>query len=280
MTKHLLMRAATALTVATVFTACGDSSTGPTDSGVSASVAAATTLDVATVAGDAAAEDVETFKVHRGAFGLATIDFERFSRWESCPFDATAQRFVCVSRTRGPFSNSRSYAYLDATGAAQSAYSATTTASANFKWSLSGSITRERWSGSMSRERDITISGLLGANSTVTVNGTGATERQRTRFLRDSEGPTGLTREYNLEASTVIANVITPAIRLPDAWPASGTITRNYQVTRIDATNGNTVTTRNSVVTFNGTQFALLVVNGKEFTLDLATGKVTPKPTA
>lgn len=275
MLKNPLLRAATALTVAAVFTACGDASTDPTDAGVSASVSAATTLDVATVAGDAAAEDVETFKVHRGAFGLATIDFERFARWDPCPFDTTSTRFICAERTRGPFKHSRSYAYLDSAAKGQRGYSATTTAAANFKWSLSGQITKERWSGSMSRERDITISGLLGTNTTVIVNGTGSAERQRTRFLRDSAGPNGLTREYSMEATVAVANVITPAIRMPDAWPASGTITRNYSVTRIDATNGNTVTTRNSVVTFNGTQFARLVVNGKAYTLDLATGKVT-----
>jgi hypothetical protein len=280
MFKNPLLRAATALTVAALFTACGDSSTDPLDAGVSASVSNATTLDVATVAGDAASEDVETFKVHRGAFGLATIDFDRFSRWESCPYDSTATRFICAERTRGPFKSSRSYAYMDSAGVGQRGYSATTTASANFKWSINGQITKERWSGSMSRERDITISGLLGANTTVIVNGTGSAERQRTRFLRDSAGPTGLTREYSMEATVAIANVVTPAIRMPDAWPASGTITRSYKVTRIDATNGNTVTTRNSVVTFNGTQFAKLVVNGKEFTLDLATGKVTPVTTA
>ncbi len=278
MSKHTLLRAVTALTVAALFTACGDSN-GPTDSGVSASVSAATTLDVATVAGDAAQEDVETFKVNRGAFGLATIDFERFGRWDSCPYDAASSRFVCVERTRGPFTSSRSYAYLDAAGAGQSAYSSTTTAAANFKWSLSGTITRERWSGSMSRNRDITMSGLLGTNTTVTVNGTGSAEKQRTKFLRDSAGPNGLTREYNMESSLAIVNVVTPAIRMPDAWPVSGTITRNYQVTRTDATNGTIVTTRNSVVTFNGTQFADLVVNGKAFTLDLATGKVTVKAT-
>lgn len=275
MTKNPLLRAATALTVAALFTACGDSATDPIDAGVSAQVSAATTLDVATIAGDAASEDVETFKVHRGAFGLATVDFERFSRWESCPYDTVATRFVCAERSRGPFTYNRSYAYRDSAGTSQRAYSATTTASANFKWALSGTITKSRWSGSMSRDRDITISGLLGSNSSVTVNGTGAAERQRTKFLRDSAGPTGLTREYNMEATVAIENVVTPAIRMPDAWPASGTITRNYQVTRIDATNGNTVTTRNSVVTFNGTQFAKLVVNGKEFTLDLATGRVT-----
>lgn len=277
MKTKTLLRAATALTIAAAFTACGDSATSPTDAGVSASVSAATTADVATVAGDAASEDVETIKVNRGAFGLATLDFERFARWESCPYDATAKRFVCADKIRGPFTATRSYAYFDATGAAQSAYSATATGAANFKWSLAGTITREKWSGTMSRNRDITISGMLGANTTVTVNGTGATEKQRTQFLRDSAGPNGLTRSYDLEASLAIANVITPAIRLPDAWPVSGTITRNYKVTRTDATNGTTVTTRNSVVTFNGTQLVDLVVNGKAFTLDLATGKVTLK---
>lgn len=280
MLKTSLLRAAAALTLTATVTACGDSATGPTDSGVSAAVATATTLDVATVSGDAAAEDVQTFKLNRGAFGLATIDFERFSRWDPCPYDATAKRFICAERSRGPFSYSRSYAYADEAGVAQSAYSATGTASANFKWNLSGTITKERWSGSMSRDRDITISGMLGANNTVTVNGSGKAERQRTVFLRDSAGPTGLKREYSMESTLAIANVITPAIKLPDAWPASGTITRNFSVTRIDATNGNTVTTRNSVVTFNGTQFASLVVNGTEFVLDLATGKVTPKVSA
>jgi hypothetical protein len=278
MEKNTLLRAATALTVAALFTACGDSANSPTDPGVSASVTAATTLDVATVAGDAAKEDVEMFKVNRGAFGIAqATDFERFSRWESCPFDATAKRFVCVDKVRGPFTSTRSYAYLDAAGVAQTAYSAATTASANFKWSLAGTITKDRWSGSVSRNRDITLSGLLGANNTVTVNGTAATERQRTTFLRDSAGPNGLTRDYSLESSLAIANVVTPAIRLPDAWPVSGTITRNYKVTRTDATNGTTTTTRNSVVTFNGTQLADLVVNGKAFTIDLVTGKVTAK---
>jgi hypothetical protein len=280
MKTNTLLRAATALTIAALFSACGDSasSTGPT---VSAAVATGTTLDVAAVSADAAKEDVETFKVNRGAFGIAqATDFERFERWSSCPYDATAKRFVCADKIRGPFTYTRSYAYADEAGAAQSAYSATLTAAANFKWSLNGTITRDKWSGSISRDRDITLSGLLGANNTVTVNGTGSAEKMRTSFLRDSAGPNGLTRTYNMESSLVIKNVVTPAIRLPDAWPTSGTITRDYKVTRTDATAGTTVTTRNSVVTFNGTQFVDLVVNGTAFTLDLATGKVTPKVTA
>ncbi len=280
MIKNSLLRAASALTVAALLTACGDSasSTGPT---VSAAVAAGTTLDVAAVSADAAKEDVEMLKVNRGAFGIAqAIDFERFERWSSCPYDATAKRFICADRVRGPFTTTRSYAYADAAGVAQSAYSGSLTAAVNFKWSLNGTITREKWTGSMSRNRDITLSGLLGANNTVTVNGTGSAEKMRTTFLRDSAGPNGLTRTYNMESSLAIRNVVTPAISLPDAWPTSGTITRDYTVTRTDATAGTTVTTRNSVVTFNGTQFVNLTVNGTAFTLDLATGKVTPKATA
>ncbi len=273
------LRAATALTLTLGLAACGDDASAPTEANVSASVAAATTLDVATVAGDAATEDVETFKVNRGAFGLAQLaDFERFGRWDPCPFDATTKRFVCVTRVRGPFNYSRSYAYADGAGLAQDAYSASTTASANFKWALSGTITKRRWSGTMSRQRDLTISGLLGANTSIMINGTGATERQRTKFAKEEgEGANDVEREYDMQGSTVIANVVTAAVRLPDTWPASGTITRNHTVTRTDAKHGTRTSARTSVVTFNGTQFVPLVVNGTQFTLDLATGTVTPK---
>ena len=270
-------RTTAALALTLLVTACGDSA-GPTNSDVSASVATATTLDVATVAGDAAKEDVETFRVNRGAFGISqALDFERFARWDPCPFNAASSRFVCAERTRGPFTYNRSYAYANAAGAALNAFSPTLTASANFKWSLTGTITKPRWSGTMSRNRDITFSGLNASSLAITVNGTGSGERQRTVFLRDSAGPNGLTREYSMDASLEIRSVVTSAIALPDAYPASGTITRNYSVTRTDATNGTTTTTRNSVVTFNGTALVSLVVNGKEFILNLDTGAVTPK---
>lgn len=276
MRNRSILRAATALTITLTFAACGDSAT--TEPTVSASVNAATTLDVATVAGDAATEDVETFKVNRGAFGIAQlVDFERFGRWDPCPFDAATGRFVCTSRSRGPFETTRSYAYANEAGAAQNAYSATTTASANFRWSLAGTITKRRWSGTVSRNRDMTITGLLGANTTITINGTSASERQRTRFAREESesGANAVERTYDMEGSTVIANVVTAAVRLPDTWPASGTITRTHTVTRTDSVNGTRTSTRTSVVTFNGTQFVPLTVNGTAFTLDLATGDVT-----
>jgi hypothetical protein len=271
-------RVIASLILTTGITACGDSSGSTDPVGTTAVSAQAVTLDVATVSGDAAKEDVETFRVNRGAFGIAqATDFERFGRWDPCPFDSATGRFVCADRTRGPFTNTRSYAYADVNGVAQRAYSASSTASANFKWSLTGAITKDRWTGSMSRTRDVTLSGLLGANSSVTVNGTGAGQRERTIFAADS---TGTTRTYEMQSSLAIANVVTPAIALPDAFPLSGTVTRTFTVTRTGTANGAGTFTRTSVVTFNGTQFVPLVVNGKAFTLNLVTGEVTPVATA
>lgn len=278
MSRSAARRAASALAVAVTFAACGDASTGPDEGDVSASVAAAATVDAATVAGDAASEDVQLFKLNAGAFGFAQLaDYERFERWNACPYDATARRFVCEPKTRGGFVHARSYAFLDQAGVSQTSYSATTTAQANFRSSLSGTITRNRWSGTMSRERDVTLSGLVGDNANVTINGSSATERQRTRFERDAATAGSADRTYDLDASLAITNVVVTAARLPDSWPASGTITRNYSLTRVDVTNGTRTTTRTAVVTFNGTQFVPLVVNGTEFTLDLATGTVVRK---
>lgn len=279
MQQTSLARAAVALSLAAALTACGDSAGTTAPGDVNASVTAqAVTLDVATVSGDATAEDVQTFRVNTGAFGIAqATDFERFSRWAPCPLDAATNRFVCAEKVKGPFTYNRSYAYFDASGAPQTAYSGATTASANFKWSLAGTITKPRWSGSMSRDRDLTLSGLLGANTALTVNGSGTAERQRTTFVKDSSG---LSRSYDMQSSLTIANVVTPALQLPGSYPTSGTITRNFQVTRTGVLNGETTFTRNSVVTFNGTHLVSLVVNGKEFVLDLDTGDVTPKTTS
>ena len=278
MYRSTVCRAVSAVAAAVIFAACGDSTTGPQDGDVSASVAAAATVDVATVAGDAASEDVQLFKLNAGAFGFAQLsDYERFERWNGCPYDATAKRFICEPKTRGGFVHTRSYAFLDQAGVAQTSYSAATTAQANFRSSLSGTISRNRWSGTMSRERDVTLSGLFGDNASVTINGRSATEKQRTRFEREAATAGSVDRTYDLDATLAITNVVVGAARLPDTWPASGTITRNYSLTRVDVANGTRATTRTSVVTFNGTQFVPLVVNGTEFTLDLATGTVVRK---
>ncbi len=261
---------------------------GPTVSAID--IVASTTLDIAAVAGDAAEEDVEIVKVNLGAFGIAQdIDFDRFERWSSCP-DTIVGNFVCAAKVRGSFMATRSYAYFTSCdgcdfGLLQPGYDPNTTAGATFSWSLAGSITRGKFTGYVTRWRVFEISTPSDSNGTVNVFGMGSdredrVEQLRTTFLRDSAGPN---RTYILTA-TFNFSAIAPARRLPDAWPTSGTVTRDYTVTRIDAA-GTTFTTRRAIVTFNGTQFVDLIVsqnadNAIGFTLDLATGKVTPKAAA
>lgn len=262
---------AAALFAATLLAACAGTSdtTAPDVDGVSASVV---TADVASVAADAAMEDMQSFRVNLGGVGLAFLtNFDRWERWDPCPYVAASQRFECPTRTRNGFTSTRSYAYADAAGAAQSAYSATTTAAVNYRYTLDGSITRRRFTSTVSRARDITFSGLLG--TALTINGTGSRETSRSRFSADSTS--GQQRSYELAASMRVTNVVLPAFRVPDAWPASGTVARDFTVVRTRADGTTQTVTRNTVVTFNGTQFVPLTVNGTAFTLDLATGEIS-----
>jgi hypothetical protein len=272
MLRLALPRAAAVLLAASALAACSDSTatTDPTASdGVSASVV---TADVANVAGDAAMEDVQSFRVNLGGLGLSFLtNFDRWERWDPCPYVAASQRFECPTRTRPNFTSTRSYAYADASGAAQSAFNATTTASVNYRYSLEGSITRRRFSSTFSRARDMTFSGLLGTS--LTINGSGSRETQRSAFSADSTST--VRRSYEMTAALRVANVVVPAFRVPDSWPASGTVSRDFTIVRTLADGTTQTVTRNSVVTFNGTQLVPLTVNGAAFTLDLATGEIT-----
>ena len=267
-------RPAAATLAALTLAACSDSTAPASET---ATVAAQVTADVAAQAADAAAEDVQVMRVNTGAFGVATLDFERFTRWAACPLDAATSRFTCAAAVRGPWTSTRSWQFRDASGAPQPAYDATTTASANFRWTLAGTFDRRRWEGTTSRERDLTVTGLAGANTTATVNGTGSDARSRTRFANPNAAPgsnAAADRSYDMAATLRIENVVIPVPRA-DAWPASGSITRTYTGTRTSANRTETVT-RTATVTFNGTGTAQLVVNGRRFTLDLTTGEATP----
>ncbi len=264
--RHRLSATTATLAAALVLTACADS-TAPTASGDLdlAQVAA----DVAVAAGDAAAEDVEVFRTGLGALGLPTVDTERLRAWTPCPFDVAAQRNVCAPATRGPFTAQRSYRFTSASGVVQPEYSPLATATANVRWRIDGDITRERFAQSSTREREVTFSGLVGAQTQVTVNGTGSQTRARTRVARAGAAE----RSYEMSATQRITEVVVPVGTTP-RWPLSGTITRDVTATWTGPAGTRTVTST-AVVTFDGTGTAALVVDGRRFTVDLATGAVS-----
>jgi hypothetical protein len=241
--------------------ACGDTS------GPSGDPSDLLTADVALVAGDAAFEDVNVIYTQLGAFGVPTGEVPRTGGWQGpCPYDAESGRFTCPAQVREHMTLARSYAFRDAAGQAQSAYDPMATASTNFLSTITGAVSRDRWSATIWRERDMTVSGLAGAETSHIINGVGTSTESRSRH-RD-----GGDRTYTMATTATITNVVVPFPRTRGAWPVSGTITRQVTLTR-DGDQGAETVTRSAALTFNGTRFATMIVGERTFTVDLSTGQ-------
>lgn len=155
----------------------------------------------------------------------------------------------------------------DESGAEQSRCDPLTTATMVVTVDRSGQVERELWSASVERHRELTITGLLGEETTRTFNGGGTEKVTRSRHS-DELG----TRTYAMSGTIAYENVVVP-VRNADAppWPLSGTITRQVVVTITNGPNGDQTIERTVVITFNGTQFATISVNGEVAELDLGT---------
>ena len=248
--------------------ACNSDNTGPD---------AATPLldaDIAQVAADATAEDVEVMRepvFFTAMAGLVpgTGDF----RPANCPFDAASGKLVCPTITHDGVTIERSYTFWDAANVVQQAYDANTTAKANLQSSLEGSRSGLNWEASIGRERDMTATGLAGAETQRTWNGTGSSHMAGSRHREGGEE-----RSYNLECTLTVANVVVPVPHGEEVWPLSGTITRQCTVTFVGGRRDGQTVTRTMVVTFNGTQHVILTVGDKVFDLDLKLRRRATRP--
>jgi hypothetical protein len=139
-----------------------------------------------------------------------------------------------------------------------------TTASINVVIDVSGEVVRDNWTATVERHRDMTVSGLEGDETTRIWNGSGNGSVQGTHS--DSLG----TRSYDMSSTSAIVDVVRGLPREENPYPLSGTITRNISVTIIGGPDGDVTRQRTVSITFNGTQFATLTVNGETFEVDLA----------
>jgi len=222
--------------------ACG------TDEPTGASSEPLLNADLATVAADAAAQDVELMRgpgVGPFAMGLGVH----------------AGSFDCTREARSQFQVERTCTFKDAAGATQPSYDPLTTASVAVHAELSIEINRGPWSGSVERVRDLTVSGLAGNETEMTWNGSGSAETKRVRVTGD-----GVERRYELTSATTITNVVIPVPRTSTSWPKSGSIASTVHVLLPDGTERERLVT----VVFNGTQFVQVTVNGETFEFDLA----------
>jgi len=234
-----------AMGLLTALAAC--SSTDPTSSTTDPSVNA----DVAAVATEMGAQDVELMHGPGGLMGFGLRpDFGRFS----C--DSTSHFGLTVVRT---------CTFADTDGVAQSAYDSNTTESVTVHTEVTGDFGRDAWSATMNRTTDLVVSGLAGANTTMTWNGTGSGASSWSWQVDSTD-----TRQYNMTYTGSITNVVIPVPRTATSWPLSGTIAREVTVTFVGGPHDGTTVTRSTTLEFNGTQFATLTVNGETFQVDLA----------
>jgi hypothetical protein len=209
--------------------------------------------DIAAVVGDAAAEDVE---VMGGPAGLLGFDIAAASVGQP--------RIGCDDRTRQGLTITRTCTYVDGNGVAQTAYDPTTTARVDVHVTVEGTIEREHWEAEVSRFRELVVTGLAGTETSRTWNGTGNGAVSRSRHRENGE-----TRTYEMTFTTQFRDVVVPVPRGDEPWPLSGSISRNVRVTVSGGPNDGRVIERVVTITFNGTRFVPIVVNGETHTFDL-----------
>lgn len=150
--------------------------------------------------------------------------------------------------------------FYDASGAAQAEYDEQTTASVTIVSSFSGTMERGPLSRTVDRSRDFVVTGLLGAETSRVWNGTSKGSSDGSRVVDDVVQSRGVTY------SSVIENVIIADPREPGSWPLGGVIR-----TTMDVTGRESPGVHNAVVTFDGSQFASVEIDGVATTVDLAT---------
>ena len=208
--------------------------------------------DIAVVATDAAAQDVELMRGPGGFFGFG--------------LPADPSRFECGSWERRGVTITRTCTFLDANGNPQDAYDPETTASVTVHAEVTGSIERGDWSAtSFSRVRELTASGLLGDETSITWNGTGSGSMTNVRQTR-----AGDEIQFDMTSSATVTDVVIPVPRTATSWPLSGTVSKTVTVTITGGPHDGATRTRDVTITFDGTQYATVTVNGETFTVDLA----------
>ena len=142
--------AGTALAASVALGACAEN-TGPD------LLDQAITLNAAIVAADATLEDLTLAHTPFG-FGPAMAPGSGMGPFGRGPMGEPGGRMGIGGSATG----TRSVTFFDADGHEQAAYDSLTTASIHVVLEIGGNVSRGGWSGSLTRTRDMTITGLAG----------------------------------------------------------------------------------------------------------------------
>lgn len=207
-------------------------------------------LAVATVAAEATLDDVESMALQAWGVPLGDIVTGPGAHHPMAPGDA--------------LEHSRTVTFYDESGTVMEAYDPFLTERIDISVEIAGSLERPMWSGEVERHRDVSVTGLADEETERTWNGTGSDEHSSVRMIEDGD------MERHFESQSSIENVVVALPRSENPWPIAGSITRQVEVAVINGPQGDVTRERTVVITFDGTQYATLMVDGEEFEMDLA----------
>jgi hypothetical protein len=171
---------------------------------------------------------------------------------EPCRYNASEGRWVCPPITRDGLTLLRSFAYTDGDGNPMRRFDPLLTAAANTRNAVFGTLHRDRATIQIRSAGEMTVSGLLGEETTHVLDGREA-GRRATEIVTD-QGTSSSVLEF---ANRTVA-VVVPLVRRTDAvlplrrWPLSGQMIRAHVLTVTRS--GETRTERwRETTTFNGT---------------------------
>lgn len=179
--------------------------------------------------------------------------------------------FQCGGMVRDGFTFTRVVTFygevVDGDRPVQDGFDPETTDAIHLEVSAEGTRERTYWTATISRWRDMWLTGLLTQEHHL--NGTGREEVARSGNPQD-----GSERTFDMIVDVAWDDVVHLQPRADHPYPESGTITREIfvEVTKDgEVVGGRDVT---AVITFNGTRFVTLLVDGQEYEIDLAEREV------
>lgn len=176
--------------------------------------------------------------------------------------------FHCPNLVRDGFTFTRTVTFLDAEGNEQpDGFDAATTDQVHLVTEASGTRERTFWTATMERSRDMWLTELL--TDAHHLNGEGHGSVDRSGNPQDGGEMT-----FDMTVDVKWDDVVHLQPREEHPYPESGTITRDIfvEVTRDgEVIGGRDVT---AVITFNGTQYVTMNVDGEEIEIDLAAREV------
>jgi hypothetical protein len=232
-----------ALTLLALVAACSDGA-GPTTA--TPADAARLNADVAVTTGAGIASDVAVWGGNEAA---VSDGFARAGSPSAGSCTRSGNVTTCTGGRDGSLAVTRTVSFFDAAGAAQQAYNATTTARIDFGVQVSGSASGDRFTSTVNRVRSQSVTGLAGAETQRTWNGTGSGTTAST-----FTGAAGSRTVTTVETDTT-TNVVWIVAPTRGQYPASGTVVRRMNVTTtlVGDRSATYTAARRVQVTFNGT---------------------------